>query len=77
MKFQVTSIKLGKNPNRVVKRYPNIKNYEITYNKYKEDEPLTVNVVSLEELMRFIKDIGQQVFVCHEDNTLHIYDVKL
>lgn len=77
MKFEIVSVKLGKNPNRVVKRYPNIKGYEISYNKHNENKPLEVNVFSLEELMRLIKDIGQPVFVCHEDNTIHIYDEKL
>lgn len=73
MKFQIISVKLGKDAERILKAYPILKDkpYKVVGNE------LEVTVNELEDLMLLIKGIKQNCFICHDENVIHIYDAKL
>lgn len=73
MKFQLISIRLGKDADKILKAYPILKDkpYKIVGNE------LEVTINELEELMLLIKGIKQNCFICHDENVIHIYDAKL
>lgn len=72
MKFQIISVKLGKDAERILKAYPILKDkpYKVVENE------LEVTVNELEDLMLLIKGIKQNCFICHDENVIHIYDAK-
>lgn len=73
MKFQIISVKLGKDAEKILKTYPILKDkpYKVVENE------LEVTVNELEDLMLLIKGIKQNCFICHDENVIHIYDAKL
>lgn len=73
MKFQIISVKLGKDAEKILKAYPILKDkpYKVVENE------LEVTVNELEDLMLLIKGIKQNCFICHDENVIHIYDAKL
>lgn len=72
MKFQIISVKLGKDAERILKAYPILKDkpYKVVENE------LEVTVNELEDLILLIKGIKQNCFICHDENVIHIYDAK-
>lgn len=76
MKFEIVSVKLGKSPIKVLNTYPGINDFKLAFNKYNEDQPLTVELKSLDELQQLIKATKNNCFICHDENTIHIYDEK-
>lgn len=72
MRFQLISVRVGKESERILKAYPKLKDIcEVKYNE------VFVEVPSLEDLMLLIKGLKQNCFICHDENVIHIYDAKL
>lgn len=71
MKYQIISVKLGKDAKSILKAYPKIESelpYRIVGNE------LFVVIGGIKELTNVIK---QNVIVCHDEDVIHIYDQKL
>ena len=74
MEFQLISVKLGKDADRILKAYKNIE--KSGYKK--RGEELFIMVSNLEDLMDLLKStLKQNCFICHDENVIHIYDEKL
>lgn len=73
MKFQIISVKIGKDAKKILESYKKLKGLDIKTEK----NELFINVSTLEDFMTVIKLTNQNCFVCHDENVIHIYDQKL
>lgn len=71
MRYQLISMKIGKDANKILKAYPKLK------------ENFETKIVGGELFVTFdyFKDlttaIKQNIIVCHDEDVIHIYDEKL
>lgn len=72
MKFQIyRSLDYRPNREKMLEAYPELANYNFKIDKSGDGY---VNITSLKQLMQLVKEIGQEIILSSDGDTIEIYD---